>query len=655
MATVIGDLAVRIGADTSGLNSGMAKANKRIGQLSRKAADGSKQMAKYGAAAAAAGAAIAAGLVVNSIAATRETANLAKIANSSVSTFQKMAFGAKSVGIENQKLADILKDTSDRVGDFLATGGGPMADFFENIAPKIGVTAEEFRNLSGPQALQKYVNGLQEANLSQSEMTFFMEAIASDATALIPLLKDGGAAMAEQAAQAERLGIVLSDIKTAKIEEAAKQMDKVGEISAGFVDQFTAELSPVITALGKQLVGLTEDVGGVDNAATIAFNNMIEGVALVINAFDRMNRNVLMTQNTIDQWAVLVRIGLLEVAREIIDIPQDAVNQMIMAINEIPGVKFDFIEMSDTSKNITGKIEDSKKQLLIWRGELASMLSEPLKGDMLKRFVADAITVAEASAAAAAAAANNTGGEGGGNKKDEEEKAALQEKLARIEEGNMSEMELLRAKLAEENAIINESKEKGLISEKEWREMLLENLDTFEGKKTDIEEKAADARKRLAKEEADFKRKALGDALSDMSTLMNTESRKMFEIGKAAALSQAIIDGYAAITGAYKVGASIGGPILGAAYGAAAGAATFSQISAIRSQSFGSGGGGSGGSSVTGNINAQSEPVQSQRSTSVDISIIGGNDRDRAVAGSILEQINDEIERGGRISRVGLA
>jgi hypothetical protein len=136
---------------------------------------------------------------------------------------------------------------------------------------------------------------------------------------------------------------------------------------------------------------------------------------------------------------------------------------------------------------------------------------------------------------------------------------------------------------------------------------------------------------------------------------MNTESRKMFEIGKAAALSQAIIDGYAAITGAYKVGASIGGPILGAAYGAAAGAATFSQISAIRSQSFGSGGGGSGGSSVTGNINAQSEPVQSQRSTSVDISIIGGNDRDRAVAGSILEQINEEIERGGRISRVGLA
>ena len=33
-------------------------------------------------------------------------------------------------------------------------------DFFENIAPKVGVTAEMFRNLSGPEALQLYYNSI---------------------------------------------------------------------------------------------------------------------------------------------------------------------------------------------------------------------------------------------------------------------------------------------------------------------------------------------------------------------------------------------------------------------------------------------------------------------------------------------------------------
>ncbi|MDZ7906338.1 MAG: hypothetical protein U5N55_11610 [Cypionkella sp.] len=68
-----------------------------------------------------------------------------------------------------------------------------MADFFENIAPQVGVTAENFRDLSGADALQLFVSSLEAANLSQAEMTFYMEAMAGDATALIPLLRDSGA------------------------------------------------------------------------------------------------------------------------------------------------------------------------------------------------------------------------------------------------------------------------------------------------------------------------------------------------------------------------------------------------------------------------------------------------------------------------------
>ena len=125
-------------------------------------------------------------------------------------------------------------------------------------------------------------------------------------------------------------------------------------------------------------------------------------------------------------------------------------------------------------------------------------------------------------------------------------------------------------------------------------------------------------------------------------------------------MAQAVVDGYAAITGAYKVGASIGGPVLGAAYGAAAGLATLQQIQKIRSASFSGGGGGGGsgggggGGSVTGAVNEQSQPVQS-RSTSVDISLLGADNRDRAVASSVIDQLNDEIERGGRIARIGLS
>src|SRR5690606_26372918 len=124
--------------------------------------------------------------------------------------FQGLAYAARNFGIEQDKLSDILKDVNDKVGEFNSTGGGPMKDFFEQIAPRVGLTADAFRKLSGPQALQLYYDSLQQAGASQQGMTFYMEALASDATALIPLLRDNGKAIKDMSAEAQQLGIVLS-------------------------------------------------------------------------------------------------------------------------------------------------------------------------------------------------------------------------------------------------------------------------------------------------------------------------------------------------------------------------------------------------------------------------------------------------------------
>jgi len=114
--------------DTDGLDAAVSRSRRTVNQLSDDLKQGIGTVAKYGAATAAAGIAVGV-LAVKSIEAAREVVGLARVANSSVATFQKMAFGAKSVGVESGQLADILKDMSDRVGDFITTGGGPMADF----------------------------------------------------------------------------------------------------------------------------------------------------------------------------------------------------------------------------------------------------------------------------------------------------------------------------------------------------------------------------------------------------------------------------------------------------------------------------------------------------------------------------------------------
>lgn len=173
-------------------------------------------------------AAVSVGAARNAITLGKEIADLARIAGTTAEEFQELAFAAKTVGIDQNKLSDIIKDMNDRVGDFLATGGGPMKDFFEQVAPLVGVTADQFRNLSGPQALQLYASTLEKAGANQQDFTFFMEAMASDATALVPLLRNNASGFKEIGKQGRDAGAIMSNQTVAGAAALDAKLDTLG-------------------------------------------------------------------------------------------------------------------------------------------------------------------------------------------------------------------------------------------------------------------------------------------------------------------------------------------------------------------------------------------------------------------------------------------
>jgi len=206
--------------------------------------------------------------IVNNAAA---ISDLARLAGVNTTEFQKLAAAARSVGVEQDKLSDIFKDTNDKVGDFLITGQGPLVDFFETVAPLVGVTADNFRDLSGPQALQLYVSSLQKANVSQAQMTFFMEAIASDATALLPLLRNNGAEFKKLGDEAQAAGRILGSEALTNAEELrAKMQALTGQMNTliseallenaddiiRIVEKFTDKILPKVLAASEKIVDL---------------------------------------------------------------------------------------------------------------------------------------------------------------------------------------------------------------------------------------------------------------------------------------------------------------------------------------------------------------------------------------------------------------
>lgn len=255
LGTLTLDLIAKVGGFVAGMDAAERRSEKWRKEVEKNAA---KVGAAIGAATAAGITALAA-LTVSTVRNANEIANLASVANASTTEFQKYAAGAKLVGIEQEKLADIFKDVNDKVGDFLNTGGGALADFFENVAPKVGVTADQFRNLSGPQALGLYVSSLEKAKVSQSDMTFYLEAIASDATALLPLLRNNAEGFKTFGDAAQAAGAILDEktIKSANELKAATWL--VEQSTTGLKNQLTSALIPVLSDFATKLLDVSKD------------------------------------------------------------------------------------------------------------------------------------------------------------------------------------------------------------------------------------------------------------------------------------------------------------------------------------------------------------------------------------------------------------
>lgn len=637
--------------------SNVSKLQDRLRGLTKDARRSANDMAKWGAGVAAAATVAGSAIIQQSLSASVELTAMAQAANTTAAALQQQAFATQQVGVSQEKYADILKDVNDKVGDFLTTGGGPMLDFFEQIAPKVGVTADQFRNLSGPQALQLYVDSLEKANLSQSEMTFFMEAIANDSTRLLPLLQNNGRAMQEQADAARELGIGLSEIDLAVMAEANAEIQKVVSVLKNDASQAAATLSPIIAEMAGEFLDARQSMGDLEerivNGARIAVKgfgvmaNGIHGIEVGLKGAEFVGRAFIAAivggsvkiielmstlQNAIIEGTFTPLTKTLELLAPFSDQAQDALNNVRGIADslktEVPDGFRQFADAQFAALEETGR-------------EFDKLALKELPSEKFNKFFENAVIKAKEARARIESEIQNTtpGQQEEGEapefqrvdpadaKKLQQETEAL---LENLEIRYLSEEELLLNKLAREQAIIDQALDAKIISEKE----------------------ASDAIMKIRSEEEKAKFAIAAKGFQQLLGALSGNSKKMQKIVSAGAKLNAIVKGKEAAVEAWAAGMSVGGPfapLTAAAYAAASIAKTAGIIRSMKGPGSGSIGGGSGGApSVPTRAAPQAAPQAQEPQRVFNIAIEGqgpvGPDQIRSLISEINEAVGDGVE-----------
>ena len=198
--------------------------------------------------------------------------NSAKLAGEDIEAFQRQAHAAaEEVNIEVDKLGQIFADSREKIGEFAATGSGELKDFFENIAPRVGLTAEAFKDLSGKDGLQLYYDALIQAGAAEQEVEFYMEAIASDARDLIPLLAENGKKFDELGQKAvvftpDQIEALLKYREAMREIGFAMQRVVIAAVESGLIDllvRIAKTIADWVTRLAETNPALLRCAGGV--------------------------------------------------------------------------------------------------------------------------------------------------------------------------------------------------------------------------------------------------------------------------------------------------------------------------------------------------------------------------------------------------------
>lgn len=296
MATKLGtltlDLLVRLGKFTEPLKQAE-------GQLKGSLTKMKGFIASYGAIAATAVAGATTAIIAMADTMAKHNAELERFAylsQTSVAEFQKMAVGAQMMGIEAEKLSDIMKDWNERFGDFLTAGSGPLVDFMEQVAVKTEKGADgamklakELSKLSGPESMGLFVKKMEEANLSQDQMSFLMESMASDSTLLLPLLKNNAEGMRLWGEAAERAGIIM-DEKTLKASRELQVQTKMLDMQyEGLKKRVLSQVIPALVDISEAMLDGDEKARGMADAGKVLADSLRGVAAIALGVWAALN------------------------------------------------------------------------------------------------------------------------------------------------------------------------------------------------------------------------------------------------------------------------------------------------------------------------------------------------------------------------------
>lgn len=212
---------------------------------------------------AAAGAATAVGLLTRKqMEAIDAQAKFADLIGVDTKALAGLEHGARITGVGIEQLRTGLQRMTRRVAE-AAQGTGEA----KNAIAELGLDARNLASQSPDHAFAMIADAMEGVTNQGDRVRIAMKLFDSEGVSLLRTMKGGSEAIAGYTAEADKLGIAVSRIDAAKVEEANDSITRMGEVLKGVGNTLAVEVSPLVTEAAERFKDWATEGDGVARLA----------------------------------------------------------------------------------------------------------------------------------------------------------------------------------------------------------------------------------------------------------------------------------------------------------------------------------------------------------------------------------------------------
>lgn len=553
----VGELKVKITADSSQLEKATKKSSESMKELG-------KTVALVTAAAAAAGVALLTKLVSAQMASIDASAKLADKLGVSMEAMGGLEYIADITGTSIETMGKAIQGLNRTLITATDSSTSQAA-----ALKQLGLSVSELQQLSPDQAFYKIADAIGAVENSTVQAQLAFELFGGEGNDLIGVMRSTHGHFQELAQEAVDLGYAISREAAAKVEQFNDQITKIKYVGEGLARQLTIQLAPALTEVANAFYNSARNGGtlraALDTIASAA-SAALKEIARTIRTLDAM-RGREQAQNQTDAAEHY----------------QERLRQTRQEIDQMHG---GLANLTRDANDITSSTSRASQALLNrYNGmmNLAQQTGQEAANSWQR--IAD---IAEGNITIP----SPTGGGGGGGTAGpmsggKDNRSAIMEQLYAALQ---TEEEAERESYEKRQQMIREMQESNMLTQQEAYNMELDLLSDHEDKLNEIRERGMTEAEQFSK--LSWHRQT-ATALGELGALMQGvegNSRKMFRIQKAGALAMAIVNTYEGVSRSLSKYPMPLAAVMSAAHLAAG----LNQVNAIRKTQYGGGGGGGG-------------------------------------------------------------